>query len=109
MRINLYLDMALDKTLRKILEHELEKSLDALKTDSSNLTDIWNCHDSVDFHYGWHMGKVYDFCINQFFVRNGCAPSEKDLDEIKGILILHSKDVQDVLKYSKPLIPTYSI
>ena len=59
--------MTLDVKFRQLLQRELEKTLDRIAQDKkSNLSKIWQCTNEDDFLYGWHLGKVDDFCLNQF-------------------------------------------
>lgn len=43
------------------------------------------------------MGKVDDFCMNQYFVYYHKSPTKEDEEEIQGILLVHSKDFRDKL------------
>lgn len=90
--------MVLDVEFRQILQRELEKTLDRIAQDKeSNLSKIWQCNNDDDFLYGWHMGKVDDFCLNQYFIHYHKTPNSEDRDEIQGILLVHSKDFRDRL------------
>ncbi|WP_428324236.1 hypothetical protein [Nitrosopumilus sp.] len=91
--------MALDIEFRKLLEVELEKTLNEIHNEkNSNISSIWNCKSEVDFLYGWHMAKVEDFCINQFFRLFHKNPTLEDKREIQGILFLHGKDYLEKLQ-----------
>ena len=91
--------MALDIEFRKLLEVELEKTLNNIPNEKiPNITSIWNCESENDFLYGWHMAKVDDFCTNQFFAKFHKNPTVEDKREIQGILFLHGKDYLDKLQ-----------
>ena len=89
--------MALDTEFRRLLEYELEKTLDVMDKDSEFST-IWGCKSSEDFLYGWHMAKADDFCTNQYFAKYHKNPDKDDRKEIQGILFLHAKDFRDRLQ-----------
>lgn len=90
--------MALDAEFRQLLQRELGKTLDRIAQDKeSNLSKIWQCQNDWDFLYGWHMGKVDDFCLNQYFIHYHKTPTNEDRDEIQGILLIHAKDFRDRL------------
>ena len=90
--------MALDIEFRQLLQRELEKTLDKIEENKkSDLSKIWLCKNEDDFLYGWHLGRVDDFCYNQYFIHYHKTPSKEDREEIQGILVLHAKDFRDRL------------
>ena len=94
--------MALEIQFRQILQKELEKTLGMIETyKKDDLSKIWNCINNKDFLYGWHLGKVDDFCINQYFLKYHKTPTKEEKDEIQGILLVHAKDFKDRLMKSE--------
>ena len=90
--------MALDIEFRQLLQRELGKTLDRITEDKkTNFSKIWQCKNEEDFLYGWHLGKVDDFCLNQYFIHYHKTPTDEDRDEIQVILLVHSKDFRDRL------------
>lgn len=90
--------MVLDVEFRQLLQRELEKTLDRVIHDKeSDLSKIWQCQNDGDFLYGWHMEKVDDFCLNQYFVHYHKTPTNEDRDEIQDILLVHAKDFRNRL------------
>ena len=88
--------MALDIEFRQMLQRELEKTLDKLETyKREDFSKIWNCENNQDFLYEWHLGKVDDFCTNQYFAKYHKTPTKEEKDEIQGILLVHAKDFRD--------------
>lgn len=93
--------MVLDSKFRKLLERELNKSLEVISKENIDFKQIWKCVHADDFLYGWHMGRVDDFCRNQFFLHYHKAPEKEDLKEIQEIMFRHAKDFREQLKNSK--------
>ena len=90
--------MVLDVGFRQLLQRELEKTLNKINEyKKDDLSKVWQCDNEDDFLYGWHMGKVDDFCVNQYFVYYHKSPTKEDEEEIQGILLVHSKDFRDKL------------
>lgn len=90
--------MALDIEFRQLLQKELEKTLDRIIQDKKDdFSKIWQCKNEDDFLYGWHLGKVDDFCLNQYFIYYHKTPTREDREEIQGILLVHAKDFRDRL------------
>ena len=89
--------MTLDLEFSRLLERELQKSLDFTFKQNMDFKDKWNCTSDGDFLYGWHMGRSDDFCRNQFFLHYHKAPDEKEAKEIQDILLHHAKDFRDQL------------
>jgi len=80
------------------VQRELGKTLDRIIEDKkSDLSKIWQCANEDDFLYGWHLGKVDDFCLNQYFVHYRKTPTSEDKDEIQGMILLHALDFRDRL------------
>ena len=91
--------MGLDIEFRQMLQRELEKTLEKIETyKKDDLSQIWNCKSNQDFLYGWHLGKVDDFCMNQYFAKYHKIPTKEEKDEIQGILLVHAKDFRDNLE-----------
>jgi hypothetical protein len=85
--------MALDIKFRQRLQNELGKTLSIItKNKNSKSSKIWKCKNDDDFLYGWHLGKVDGFCLNQYFIHYHKTPTKEDLDEIQGMLFLHAND-----------------
>jgi len=74
--------MVLDSEFSKLLERELNKSLQIIGKENTDFKEIWECTHEDDFLYGWHMGKADDFCRNQFFLHYHKAPEKDDVKEI---------------------------
>ena len=89
--------MVLDLEFRKLLERELQKSINFSSKQNMNFKEIWKCSNEYDFLYGWHIGRSDDFCRNQFFLHYHKAPDEKEAKEIQDILLYHAKDFRDQL------------
>jgi len=89
--------MVFDLEFRRLLERELQKSIDFTFKQNMNFQEIWKCKDESDFLYGWHMGRSDDFCRNQFFLHYHRAPDENEAKEIHDILLDHAKDFRDQL------------
>ena len=90
--------MTLNVKFRQLLQMELEKTLERIEQDKKyNFSSIWQCKNEDDFLYGWHLGKVDDFCLNQYFIQYNKTPSKEDRDEIQGMLLIHAKDFRDRL------------
>lgn len=84
--------MALDVKFRQLLQGELAKTLDKITEDrKSNFSKTWRCKNEEDFLYEWHLGKVDDFCLNQYFIHYHKTPTNADKDEIRGILLVHAR------------------
>jgi hypothetical protein len=93
--------MVLDSEFCKLLERELNKSLEIISKENIDFKEIWRCGNQFDFLYGWHMGRVDDFCRNQFFLHYHKAPEKVDLKEIQEIIFRHAKDFREQLKNPK--------
>jgi len=89
--------MVLDLEFRRLLERELQKSIDFTFKQNMDFKKMWNCTNEDDFLYGWHMGRSDDFCRNQFFLRHHKAPDEREVKEINDILLNYAKDFRDQL------------
>jgi hypothetical protein len=90
--------MTLDIEFRQLLQRELEKTLDRIVEDKKlNISQIWQCKNEDDFLCGWYLGKIDDFCLNQYFIHYHKTPTNEDISEIQGMMFLHAKDLRGKL------------
>ncbi len=88
--------MTLDVEFHQLMQRELEKTLARVIHDKkSDISKTWQCKNYGDFLYGWHMGKIDDFSLNQYFIYYHKTPTNEDQDKIQGILLVHANDFRD--------------
>jgi len=90
--------MVLDPEFRKMVEEFVKISLEALdniQKESKIFRQIWKFEHEPDFFYGQIVGRIEGHAQGIYFERFKHLLSYDELNEIKEIIEIHSKEMRE--------------
>ena len=101
--LQIIFELLQNSSIRKSLDQYIQRRIQEIPTEIKQtfpgIKQIWKCKNELDFLYGYYVGKIEEGALHYLLkATRASAGGYVDTFEIRGIIEIQKKDLQEAIK-----------